>query len=76
VVTGSMPVGVINSSVLALLKLLTSFTPVRLFQIATRRSAGHFAARAVNSFWLANIRRGRQKGVVAVAVAPSGERMR
>src|ERR1035437_211306 len=55
------------AAALGVLKLFTGFTPVRLFQMATRRSAGQPAASSVRSFWLAK----ESKGVVVVAVASS-----
>src|ERR1017187_2477506 len=56
------------TAVLVLLKLSTATTPARLFQIATRRSAGHPAASSASSFWLAKV----SNGVVFVAAASSG----
>src|ERR1039458_6238788 len=53
---------------LGLLKLSTATTPARLFQIATRRSAGHPAANSASSFWLAKV----SNGVVVVSAASSG----
>jgi hypothetical protein len=50
------------------LNFFTGVTPGRLFQIATSRSAGHFAIRLASSFWLAKV----SKGVVVVAAASSG----
>src|SRR5450759_5193113 len=55
------------AATLAVLKLFTGFTPGRLFQMATRRSAGQPAASAARSFWLAK----ESKGVVVVAAASS-----
>src|SRR5674476_587283 len=55
------------AATLAVLKLLTGFTPGRLFQMATSRSAGQPAASSASSFWLAK----ESKGVVVVAAASS-----
>src|ERR1019366_8620794 len=55
------------AAALAVLKLFTGFTPGRLFQIATRRSAGHCVASAASSCWLAK----GSKGVAVVAAASS-----
>src|ERR1019366_180954 len=55
------------AATLALLKLFTGFTPVRLFQMATTRSAGQPAASSARSFWLAKV----SNGVVVVAAASS-----
>src|ERR1035438_3297635 len=52
---------------LAFLKPFTGFTPGRLFQMATSRSAGQPAASSARSFWLAK----ESKGVVVVAAASS-----
>jgi hypothetical protein len=56
------------TAVLVFLKLSTATTPARLFQIATRRSAGQAAASSASSFWLAKV----SNGVVLVAAASSG----
>src|ERR1035437_5175275 len=53
---------------LAVLKLFTGLTPGRLFQMATRRSAGHCPTRLKSSFWLAKV----SKGVAVAAAASSG----
>src|SRR5450756_2500123 len=55
------------AATLAVLKLFTGFTPGRLFQMATSRSAGQPAASSASSFWLAK----ESKGVVVVAAASS-----
>src|ERR1039457_3606735 len=55
------------AAALAFLKLFTGFTPGRLFQMATSRSAGQPAASSAKSFWLAN----ESKGVGVVAAASS-----
>ena len=55
------------AAALAFLKLFTGFTPGRLFQMATSRSAGQPAASSAKSFWLAN----ESNGVVVVAAASS-----
>src|SRR5580700_3287112 len=54
---------------LAVLNPLTGFTPGRLFQIATKRSAGHAPASLASSFWLAK----DSKGLVVEAAASSAE---
>ena len=59
---------ILPAATLALLKLFTGFTPARLFQMATSRSAGQAAVRSASSFWLAKV----SKGVVVVAAASSG----
>src|ERR1035437_2600148 len=51
------------AATLAFLKPFTGFTPVRLFQIATSRSAGHYPTRLKSCFWLAKA----SNGVVVVA---------
>ena len=56
------------TAALAVLKLFTGVTPGRLFQIATRRSAGQAAASSASSFWLAKV----SNGVAVVAAASSG----
>src|SRR5450759_4794591 len=56
------------AAALAFLKPFTGFTPVRLFQIATSRSAGHCPTRLKSSFWLAKV----SNGVAVVAAASSG----
>src|ERR1017187_1167663 len=53
----------------ALLNPFTGATPGRLFQMATRRSAGQPAASFASSFWLAK----ESKGVVVAAAASSAE---
>jgi len=52
---------------LAVLKPFTGFTPGRLFQIATKRSAGHVPASCVSSFGLVK----SSKGLVVEAAASS-----
>jgi hypothetical protein len=49
------------------LKLFTGFAPGRLFQIATKRSAGQPAISSVSSFWLLK----ESNGVAVVAAASS-----
>src|ERR1019366_8012193 len=49
---------------LLVLKLSIGTTPGRLFQMATRRSAGQLAACSANSCWLLKLSKG---GVVAAA---------
>src|ERR1017187_5104618 len=56
------------AAALLLLKLSTGVTPVRLFQIATRRSVGHALASSASSFWLEKL----SKGVCVAAEASSG----
>ena len=56
------------AAALAFLKLFTGFTPGRLFQMATSRSAGHCPTRLKSSFWLAKV----SNGVAVVAAASSG----
>src|ERR1035437_7903879 len=56
------------AATLAFLKPFAGFTPVRLFQIATSRSAGHCPTRLKSSFWLAKV----ANGVAVVAAASRG----
>ena len=57
------------TAALALLNPFTGVTPGRLFQMATRRSAGQLAASSASSFWLAK----ESKGAAVAAAASSAE---
>src|ERR1017187_5209566 len=57
------------TAALALLNPFTGVTPGRLFQMATRRSAGQLAASSTSFFWVAK----ESKGVVVAAAASSTE---
>src|ERR1019366_9789794 len=61
------------ASALLLLKLSTGVTPVRLFQIATRRSAGQALASSASSFWLPKLSNGVAVGAAASPWVENGE---
>jgi hypothetical protein len=57
------------AAALLLLNRFTGSTPGRLFQVATKRSAGQAAISSASSFWLLKL----SNGVAVVALASSGE---